>query len=121
MITDLWPTRQAAGQRLEPGASKGSGPIDDRGPDPLRVIYGDPLLLFGSSSPGDPLARDIYAKTPQSKNLIETLGSNNIQEGQPSRIRSPIDHEVEWRTRKRLAAQTASANWGKAVPNVAVR
>ena len=42
------------------GSEQGGSPIDDRGPDPLRVIYGDPLLLFGSSSPGDPLAKDIY-------------------------------------------------------------
>ena len=50
----------SGGQGSGQGSKQGGSPIDDRGPDPLRVIYGDPLLLFGSSSPGDPLARDIY-------------------------------------------------------------
>jgi hypothetical protein len=35
---------------------------------------------------------------PQSENLVKTLGSNCIQEPQPTRMRSPIDHQVEGRT-----------------------
>ena len=42
--------------------------------------------------------RDGQQRRPQSENLLKTLGSNCIQEGEPTCIRSPIDHQIEGRT-----------------------
>jgi hypothetical protein len=38
----------------------------------------------------------------QSEHLIKSLGSNSIQEGQPTCMISPVDHQVEGRTRGKL-------------------
>jgi hypothetical protein len=38
-------TRPAEIRCSRSGASKGGSPIDDRGRDPLRVIYGEPLRI----------------------------------------------------------------------------
>jgi hypothetical protein len=37
-------------------------------------------------------------KRPQCKDLVKMLGSNSIQESQPTRITRPIDHQIEGRT-----------------------
>jgi hypothetical protein len=42
--------------------------------------------------------RDGQQRRAQSENLLKTLGSNCIQEGEPTCIRSPIDHQIEGRT-----------------------
>ena len=42
--------------------------------------------------------RDGQQRRPQSENLFKSLGSNCIQEPQPTSIRSPVDHQVEGRT-----------------------
>ena len=39
---------------------QGGQSIDDRGPTPPTVIYGEPLPLFDSNRGADPSARDIY-------------------------------------------------------------
>src|SRR5262249_18310113 len=41
---------------------------------------------------------DLRQKRPQCQDLVKTLGSNSIQESQPTRITRPIDHQIEGRT-----------------------
>jgi hypothetical protein len=48
------------GHGPESDAGKGCSHIDDRGPDPLRDIYGRALTLFGFDRGADPSARDTY-------------------------------------------------------------
>jgi hypothetical protein len=47
----------SGGQALGSGASKRQQSIDDRGPAPLRVMYGAPLPLFDSNRGADSSAQ----------------------------------------------------------------